>query len=183
MEEKEAIIRLKKGDQEAFSFLYKRYWERVYRFTNLYVASAHVSEEIVQEVFVRLWEHRGQLDEEKNFDGFLFIITRNLIFNHSRDAFNAAAYQATVLEAMEDCYSIEEELDAADLKDYISSVISLLSPRQQQVFRLSREQHLSYSEIAQKLQISVKTVERHINEALKFLRRNLRLYSVFLMMM
>ncbi|MBW9201102.1 sigma-70 family RNA polymerase sigma factor [Bacteroidales bacterium SW299] len=63
------------------------------------------------------------------------------------------------------------------------SIIEQLPPRQQEVFRLSREHQLTYQEIAQKLQISIKTVERHMGEALKFLRKNLRLYAIFLMLM
>ena len=177
MGEKEAIIRLKQGDEAAFSYLYKLYWAKAHHFARLYTASAHMAEEVVQEVFIKLWENRAGLDEEQGLDGYLFIATRNLLFNHARDSLNREAYRATVLEAMEEAYSIEEELDAADLKAYIDQVVGQLPPRQQEVFCLSREQHLNYNEIALRLQISVKTVERHMGEALKFLRRNLKLYS------
>lgn len=180
MNEKEAILRLKSDDKEAFSFLYKHYWRKVYNFTNLYTLSPEASEEIVQDVFIKLWESREFIDEEKNFDGFLFIITRNLIFNQSRKDFNQSFYQTTILEAVEESYSIEGELEASDLKEYISSLLATLPPRQQEVFRMSRDQHLTYKEIAEKLKISEKTVEHHISEALKYLRKNLQLYSVFI---
>ncbi len=180
MGEREAIIRLRQGEQEAFAYLYKLYWAKVYHFARLYTASPHVAEEVVQEVFIKLWENREGLDEGQGLDGYLFIATRNQMFNLARDSFNREAYRTAVLEAMEESYSIEEELDTADLRDYISQVVSRLPPRQQEVFCLSREQHLNYNEIALRLQISVKTVERHMGEALKFLRRNLRLYAVLL---
>ena len=75
---------------------------------------------------------------------------------------------------------IEEELDAANLRTHIESLISMLPPRQQEVFRLSRDEELSYREIAEKLQISERTVEHHISDALKFLRKNIKLYTLFL---
>ena len=77
---------------------------------------------------------------------------------------------------------MEEELETADLREYIYSLIGMLPPRQKEVFKLSREEHLTYGEIAQKLQISEKTVERHMGEALKFLRKNLQLYTLFLLL-
>ena len=162
--------------------MYERYWPKVYNFTNLYVLSSDIAEEIVQEVFIKLWENRESIDEEKNFDGYLFIVTRNLIFNHSRQELNRTFYQLTMLEAIEEPHSVEEELETADLRQYIGSLIEMLPPRQQEVFRLSREKHLTYNEIAQKLDISEKTVERHMGEALKFLRKNLQMYCLFLML-
>ena len=183
MDEQEAIKRLKNSDEKAFSFLYKSYWPKVNHFTRLYIIDTDSAEEIIQEVFIKLWEHRKELNESGSLDGYLFIITRNLIFNSSRQSFNHQFYQTTIIEAMEQSYNIDEELDAADLHAYINSIIEQLLPRQQEVFRLSREHQLTYQEIAQKLQISIKTVERHMGEALKFLRKNLRLYAIFLMLM
>ena len=135
---------------------------------------------MVQEVFVKLWEARIFLKEDESFKGFLFIITRNIIFNQFRKSFNENAYKTTVLSSAEVEYDIENEMDAADLQGYIKKLISELTPRQQEVFHLSREEHLSYKEIAIRLSISEKTVERHINEALKFLRKNIYLFFIFL---
>ncbi len=181
MEEKDALKKIKENnDKVAFTYLYNLYWPKVYSFAKLYVLSSFDAEEIVQEVFVKLWEGRLFINEEQNFEGYLFIIIRNLIFNHSRKKLNEDFYKMTVLEAVEESYNIEEELDTANLKTYIDSLVSLLSPRQQEVFRLSRDCQLSHKEIAMKLHISEKTVECHIADALKFLKKNLRLYMVFL---
>ena len=144
MDEKDAVRKLKEGDKKAFEHLYQHYWTKVYNFTHLYIVSTADAEEIVHDVFVKLWEIRTFIDENKNFDGFLFIMTRNLIFNHSRRSFNETFYQLTAVEAIEESYNIEEELIASDLHSYIDSLIALLSPRCQEVFRLSREEHLSY---------------------------------------
>lgn len=179
MLERDIIIKLKQGDKDAFETLYNCYWAKVYKFTQLYITNTVDISEVVQEVFVKLWESRHLIDEDKHFEGFLFITTRNLIFNYSRRYFNQEALKVTVLRAMEESYNIEEELDAADLKRYIDKLISQLPPRQQEVFRMSREQHMSNREISIQLSIAEKSVERSMNLALRFLRKNLGLFALF----
>ena len=77
-------------------------------------------------------------------------------------------------------YDMEDELSAADLKEFIKRMVGGLPPRQQEVFKMSRDEHLTYKEIATRLNISEKTVERHINEAIKFLKKNIMLYLIFI---
>lgn len=179
MLEKNLIKSLKSGDENAFTSLYKIYWPKVYNFSCLYLTSAIETEEVVQEVFIKLWESRMFLKEEENLKNFLFIITRNLIFNQFRKSFNENAYKMTLLKSTSEEYQIEDEMIAADLKEHIKKLISELTPRQKEIFKMSREEHLSYKEIAARLSISEKTVERHINDALKFLRKNIYLFIIF----
>ena len=180
MTEKELIILLKEGDEKAFTTLYRRYWSKVYNFSRLYLSSILEIEEVVQEVFVKVWESRSLLREDDNFKGFLFVITRNLVFNQFRRSFNENAYILTVLSSIMPYYNLEEELTAADLQEFIEKMVKELPPRQQEVFNLSRNAHLTYKEISIHLNISEKTVERHINEALKFLKKNIMFYLIFI---
>ena len=174
---KETIIleKVKVGDASAFSLLYDLYWLKVYNFARLYITSSSAISEVV-----KLWESREFLDVTKNFDGFLFMITRNIIFNYSRRYFNELNFKMTVLKGIENSYDIEEELDAADLKNYIDKLISQLPARRQQIFRMSREEHLSNREIAERCAVSEKAIERQITLALKFIKENLPLFVVFM---
>lgn len=180
MTHKELILKFKEGDEEAFSSIYKLYWEKVYNFSRLYLVSSEDVAEIVQEVFIKLWETRHLVDEKQPFEGFLFIITRNQIFNYSRKQLNYSFLKMTVLQSIEQSYEDEDQLEISDLKKHLSILISQLSERQQQIFRMSREQHLTYKQIAEQLSISEKTVEYHMTAALKYLRKNLYLLSLFL---
>lgn len=179
MIKQEIIENLKKGDKKAFQVLYNHYWKQVYNFTKLYITTGIDVEEVVQEVFIKVWETRHSLDENKSFEGFLFIVTRNLIFNHSRRHIKESMIKVTTLQAIEESYNIEEELDAIDLKKHIDKLVLLLPPRQQEVFRMSRELHMSNREIAENFSITEKAVERNINLALKFLKKNLHLFILF----
>lgn len=87
------LIKFKNGDEKAFEKIYLQYWNKVFQFTRLYISDVNEQEEIVQQVFVRLWEKRAMVDESRDLDGFLFIVTRNMIFNRSRRSFNEKAYK------------------------------------------------------------------------------------------
>ncbi len=178
--DKDLIRQLKQSDHKAFTSLYERYWRQVYNFCRLYLNNRSTAEEIVQEVFVKIWESRESIKEEENFKGLLFIITRNQIFNRHRKNVNEDFYKMTVLSAMEDSYNIEEEIEARDLSKYIDRLIEEFPPRRREIFNLSRKEHKSYKEIADLLQISEKTVENQIGEALKHLKKNLLLLTFFI---
>lgn len=182
MEEKELIRKVKNGDSTAFAALYDCYWQKVYNFTKLYIATSNDVTEVVQDVFVKLWEARHLLEEDQGLEGFLFIVTRNIIFNISRKQFRESMFKMTVIRAMEkeETYDMEDEFSAADLKQYIDRLIAVLPKRQREVFKMSREQHMSYKEIALCCGISEKAVERHIYLALKFLKKNLPIFILFL---
>ena len=159
MDETEILTEVKAGNTIAFERLYDCYWLKVYNFAQLYITSS---------------------DETKNFDGFLFIITRNIIFNYSRRHFYELNFKMTALRGLENSYDIEDELDAADLKSYIDKLIEQLPPQRRRIFKMSREQHLTNKEIAERCAVSEKAIERQITMALKFLRDNLPMFIVFM---
>ena len=177
----EDIIKFKFGDHKAFERIYYEYWSKVLHFTRLYIKDQNEQEEIVQQVFVRLWEKRTMLDETRDLDGLLFIITRNMVFNRTRRSFKEKAYKELVEMTGEgSLYNMEERIDAQDLQRYIDKLISIMPARQSEAFVLSRKGGLSATEISEKMNISVKGVERHIYLALKFIKANLPLFVLFL---
>lgn len=180
MEERDLIVCLKQGSKDAFTALYRQYWKQVYNFCRLYLTNTTVVEEVVQEVFIKIWESREFLREDDHFKGLLFIITRNLVFNQYRKSVNEDFYKVTVLAAMEESYDVEEEIDANNLRDYIDHLIEELPPRRREIFNLSRKEQKSYKEIAQLLNISEKTVENQISESIKYLRNNISLLMLFI---
>ena len=100
MNDQEAIVLLKSDSHEAFEYLYKVYGGQVYNFSKLYINSSEDIKEVVQEVFVKLWEARSFLREDENFRGFLFIVTRNLIFNRQKKTFNENFYKLVCFKCL-----------------------------------------------------------------------------------
>lgn len=184
MEDSVILNLIKKNDSKAFAQLYDRYWAKVYNFACLYFSSRTDAEEVVQEVFIKIWELREKLETLQNFDGFLFIVTRNIIFSGMRKSFREACLKATVLRALDSeeeiVYDFDGEMDAAELKKYINELVAQLPAQRQQVYRMSREKGLSYKEIAVRCGITEKTVENQISSALRFIRQNLPLFIAFM---
>lgn len=179
MNEKETILALKVGEHQAFVCLYNEYWSQVYDFCRLYVSAIADAEEIVQDVFVKLWETRHLLKEDENIKGFLFIVTRNIIFNRTKKKVNEDIFKTSILVAYGNEWyynssSVEEEYCASQLKAFIDRLINSLPAQQKRCFLLSREEELTYREIAERLGISQKTVEIHMNKALKFLKNKVK---------
>ena len=160
MNERERVLAIKGGDHQAFIDLYNEYWSQVYDFSRLYIATIADAEEIVQDVFVKLWESRHLLKEDENIKGFLFIVTRNIVFNKNKKRVNENLFKTSVLVA----YGNEGYYNSID------RLINSLPEQQRKCFLLSREESLSYKEIAERLGISQKTVEIHMGKALKFLK-------------
>lgn len=178
MSEREKVIAVKHGDHQAFVELYNDYWWQVYDFSRLYISRVADAEEIVQDVFVKLWESRHLLKEDESFKGFLFIITRNIVFSRNRKKVNENLFKTSVLSAFgnESNYnsnSVEEEYCASQFAVFIDKLIGSLPEQQKRCFLLSREENLSYKEIAERLGISPKTVEIHMGKALKFLKNSI----------
>ncbi|MCD7938335.1 MAG: RNA polymerase sigma-70 factor [Tannerellaceae bacterium] len=174
MTEKELISALKSDSEVAFTHLYDLYWPQVHHFASLYLKDKEEIKEVVQEVFIKLWELRYILREEDGLKGFLFILTRNHIFDHSHKTFNEDFYRITLLRVFTDPRNIEDEVASKDLMEHIEKLISSMPAQRQLVFNLSRKEYKTYREIADTLQISPKTVERHMHEALQYLRTRLK---------
>lgn len=186
MTEEQAVTLLSKEDNhEAYSYLYEMYWSKVYNFARLYISSIEDAKEIVQIVFVKLWETRAFLKESESLKGYLFIITRNIIFNQKRRSFNEDFYKSSVLDAytednINDACEAEEKMYAMELSRFIDALIQSLPERQRDCFMLSRVEKMTYREIGERLGISERTVEVHIVRALKYLKKNIILFLIFL---
>lgn len=162
---------LKKGNQDSISFLYKKYYGHVFHFASLYINNESDVKDIVQDVFLKVWSNRSKVDPTQNFENYLFIITRNHIFNIKRQIKNKFTF-ITTLDAL-DIYSeaFDEDLEMKEVKEIIEEVIDSLPNRQKEIFILSRKYSLTNRSISEQLKISIKTVESHMTKALATIRK------------
>lgn len=167
---------------QLFSDLYERYWAKVYHFASLYLRDREEIKDVVQEIFLKLWESGRLNDDYKNIENFLFIVTRNHVFNlKRRKSFNEDFFELTLQTALNQPYDIAPEIETENMRQLLDSLIESMPPQRQRVFNLSRKECLTNRQIAEELSISEKMVEKHISQALKFLRANLSLFSIFMM--
>lgn len=169
--EQEWFLQTAAGDTAAFTELFHYYNARLFPFVRRMVRSEAVAEEIVQEVFFRLWVNRDRVALLEQPQAWLFRVASNLSMTHLRNAVNAAAkhagaYRTTGTTAPD----VLDALDGKELEALVEAAVQKLPPKRQQVFRLSRQGGLSHQEIAERLSISSNTVKDHLVIALKFIR-------------
>jgi RNA polymerase sigma-70 factor (ECF subfamily) len=166
--EKELIEAVNRGDQSAFETLYRHYADMVYRFLWRRTKSPDVASDLVQETFIRLWRKADTLDAERGIKALLFQIARNLSIDHLR-----AQTRVEIDELDPGQAAPQKDPLMFDTKQRIQGAIRSLPENQRTAFSLSRFEGLTYSEIAEAMGISVKTVEVHIGRALRKLRTSL----------
>lgn len=163
------LIDLKNGDEKAFETLFWKYNEHVYHFIYSLLYEKSMAEDLTQNVFLKIWEKHETIDVEQNFDAYLFTIARNLVYKETENRLLSEKLTESLQRQLSDADSLtEERIDAESLREYINSLIEELPPSRREIFRLSRHEHLSYREIAERLSISEKTVETQVNRALRF---------------
>jgi len=170
--EPQLVHNLSKGNLLAFNTLYKEYSGRLYRFALGYLKSEEEAEELVQEVFTKIWEKRSDLKEELSFKSFLFTIAFNIIRKHFRTKVYLSEYFKNGIRDDIDMQT-SQKITYDSLYQYISELVNQLPNRRKEIFIKSRFEGHSVKEIADELQISHKTVENQLTDALKFIRTNL----------
>lgn len=164
---------LSKGNLLAFNSLYRGYSNRLYRFAFGYLKSEDEAEELVQEVFTIIWEKRAELKDELSFKSFLFTIAFNIIRKHFRT--KSYMFEYFKNEVGDDLdFSTSKTVTYESLKQYITELADRMPERRKEIFIKSRLEGFSIKEIAEQLNISHKTVENQLSEALKFIRLNLK---------
>jgi RNA polymerase sigma-70 factor (ECF subfamily) len=174
--EAELLERIRSSDQKAFQLLFEKYQPLLFRSILYNVEDADSAHDIVQETFVRVWNHRSSIRPHLSFLAYLFRISRNLVKDRARHAAVRKKFEPRVPEAVQpQKHDPEESARSALLVEQIAHVVRTKLPKKcKEVFLLSRMEGMSHAEIAEKLGISPKTVENQITRALRILRRWLR---------
>lgn len=175
--EKELFIQLKKGDKIAFEAIFNIYYASLCIYANRMLNDDEKAEEIVQNLFVNLWSKRKNLDVESSLKYYLFRSVRNQCLNQLQHLKIREKYAQKVIENQEIEIHDHDYFIEVDLAKKIQESIESLPEKRRQIFKLSREEGLKYKEIAEKLNLSVKTVEAQMGLALKQLREKLKDYK------
>lgn len=177
-EERSLILRLIGGDEDAFCELYATYKNRLIYFAMRFLKSREYAEDVFQDAFTVVWQSRRFINPDASFSSYLYTIMRNRILNQLRNAANEEKLKESILsQALDYTEDTKREVMLNDLKSLISHALQQLTPRQREIFEMSRETQLSHKEIADKLGISVNTVQEHISISLKLIRTYLIKYS------
>lgn len=180
LNDRELLERLRGGDTGALGILYLRYAGKVADFAMRFIHDKAEVDDITHNIFYSLWENREKMDGVDSLKAYLFMMTRNaifMVFRHRRIESEWA--EESRIESGKDVSDGEKIVTTADMLEMIELKISEMPETQQKIFRMSRYDHLTYNEIAAKMELSPKTVQKYIGQALAELRRLVETMLVF----
>lgn len=168
------VTELKVGDAEAFDHLFIYYSKRLYYFALGYLKSKEDAEEIVQDVFFKIWQNRESLKPELSFKAYIFKIAYRRIIEQFQKVAQDQVYRHEIVSSSLDFDNqLDVRTDYHSLLELVDSIVIHLPPRQKEIFVKRKKESLSVKEIAELLAITPKTVENHLNEALKTIKKGL----------
>ena len=164
---------LKNGSVKAFDALYQLYSARLYNFVlKISKGDTYMAEEIVQRVFIKIWEERSLLDTQKSFNAFICTIAKNMLMNEYKHQMVEFVYQDYILQINEEGSSDGvDKIEYVFLEKYLNTLIEQLTPARREVYIMNRIDKLTVKEIAQRSGKSEKTIEKQLSEANEFIRR------------
>jgi RNA polymerase sigma-70 factor (ECF subfamily) len=181
--EKKLFLKIKEGDEKAFETLFHFYYAYLCHYAASLVGNDAAAEEIVQDFFVKFWEKRKEISITSSVKNYLFRSVKNQCLNYlQHNKIKNRFAQETVKELRTKSVD-EDNYIEIDLAQKIEDSIESLPEKRKEIFKLSREKGLKYREIAEKLNISIKTVETHMGLAIKTLREKLSDYKSFFLLL
>ena len=171
----EIIRRLKREDKSAVDDLFSYYYPRLYHFSKSILKIENEIDDILQEVFVKIWLNRQKINNAETFNAYIFTITKNEVLNLIRNKLKDQAFRDELfIHSVAEEYQQQSRLEFEEIKAAIDQIVVNLPEKRRQVFVLSRTEGLSNKEITQQLNISEKTVEDHITHAIKQLKHSMK---------
>lgn len=169
------ITELTQEKDSSLEELFNYYYPRLYNFSKSFLKIEEGIDDILQEVFIKIWQNRKNIKSKATFNAYIFTITRNLLLNELRSRLNNQKTRVEIQKlSVAEEYESFEQTEYEDLKGKIEKVIDELPTRQKEIFMLSRTEGLSHKEIAEKLHITTKTVEYHITQSTAFIKQKLK---------
>ncbi|MEO6845515.1 MAG: RNA polymerase sigma factor [Ginsengibacter sp.] len=177
--EKDLIILLTQDNEAAFEELYHLYSQRLLAYLTRFVKSQVFASEILQEAFIKIWNHRKNIDPEQSFRSYLFRIAENLVYDFFRKAARDQKLEAALINRACDEYRhVEETFCSKEYVHLLQDAINTLPSKRRQVFQLVKMEERSYDEVSKLLQVSTSTINDHVVKATKSIREKLERYHI-----
>ncbi|WP_185154092.1 RNA polymerase sigma-70 factor [Fulvivirga sp. M361] len=174
---KEVVLKLNKGDESALKAIFDEYFEPLVQYSYAYIGDKEAAKDVVQQFYISLWKNRENLSPD-TFESYLFISVRNRSVNYLRDTKKWVRMDQVPQEMSSDAEEFHQTEAHKIIQSYVQSGIARLPKKCKRIFLLSKADGLTYAEVADELDISVKTVERQMGIALKKLRTYMSDYLI-----
>lgn len=173
LSDEELFLLLKEGDERALNAIVKRYWQPLFQMAAYTLKDLQECEDIIQNIFVRIWERKEKIDFNYSLKAYLFASTRYGIYNHVKKMHSQENSLSQKDFQFIEYYNPENELECKELLENVEKIVNSLPNQCRTIYQLSRNEKLSHQEISSLLNITPKTVENQITIALRRIRTGL----------
>lgn len=174
------LAKFSEGNHAAYNVLFKRYYDALFRYASKNVKTTCIAEELTMDVMMSLWKKKGAIAVEDNLKAYLYRCIKNAIYNHYRKKILPTVALELVPEDLAlTSKPADYDLDSAELERVYRHQLNQLSPQRRRVYELSREENMSYADIAKSMDLSVNTVENYMVASLGFFRKQLKEHADF----
>ena len=172
------LSQISEGNSSCFEKMYKRYFKKCYSIALYFVQSTSSAEDVLSDVFLTLWHKRENLKDVKDWDSYLFITTKNhaITFLEKNRQDNLSSIDQIIIEIPGNDLTPEEKLLKKDMEECMQQAIRRLPEKTRIVYCMAKEDHMSYKQISEALDISERTVNTHMTTAIRRLTENLQKY-------
>lgn len=180
LQENFILSALKQDSKEAFSLLFQTYYADLVQFCGNFIKEKYACEDIVQSTFLKLWSDRQHIQIETSLKSYLLRAVRNSCFDEFRHLEIVRQYESDYENSVLDDYDTENYILYSDLQDHLYHALELIPETYREAFVLNRFEGLKYKEIAEKLNVSERTIEVRISKTLELLRKHLKEFFIFI---
>ena len=167
-----------KGNKKSFDDLYYYYYPKLYAFSKTFLKVEDDINDILQEVFIKIWDNRKKIKNVETFNAWIFTIAKNSVVTYFRKKSREKDFGDRVKNISAGELVLNDNLEYKDMKVIVDKIVGQLPEKRRIIYKLSREEGLSNRDIAKKLEISIKTVEDHMLYSLRFLRKNYKKFEI-----
>ena len=175
LRDSELVVMMRGGDKAAFGVLFDRYYDLLHTFARHIIKDASVAEDIIQNVFVKMWMRKEQVNPELSVRNYLLVATRNELFDYMRLRYNML--RSDINDAMLDV--ADGDTDVRERVGFIDSVMRSMPDKRREIFAMRYDRNMTNAEIARVLNLSIRTVEKHVDLAIKQIRKTISVVMLF----
>ncbi|MCI2082999.1 MAG: RNA polymerase sigma-70 factor [Bacteroidales bacterium] len=180
--DKKLLQGIKDGDKECFRKLFEENYDVYYSFAKGLLKNNAIAEDIVQDAFMKLWIRRENVNPEVSVNSYVLVMIRNSIYNYMRLRWNSQCAGIPDANIEDGAIAADEKISVDEMKERIGHIVEGMPSRRRQVFEMSRMGNMTNEEISQKMGISRRTVEKHIELALRQIKKALHVSMFFIIM-
>ena len=181
LRDSELVVMMRGGDKAAFGVLFDRYYDLLHTFARHIVKDSSVAEDIIQNVFVKMWMRKEQVNPELAVRNYLLVATRNELFDYMRLRYNMlrSDINDAMLNVADGDTDIYDYVDVRERVGFIDSVMRSMPDKRREIFAMRYDRNMTNAEIARALNLSIRTVEKHVDLAIKQIRKTISVVTLF----